>query len=719
MKIKKYLVAAITAAFTFSAQADEGMWLLQLMKQQNSIDMMKKQGLKLEADDLYNPNGVSLKDAVGIFGGGCTGEIISPEGLILTNHHCGYSSIQQHSSVEHDYLTDGFWAKSRAEELPTPGLKFRFVHRITDITDLINSRIRAGEVNEYEAMTVPFLNKVAKEELEKSDLKGKPGIEVRALPFYAGNKYYLFYYKVYNDVRMVAAPPSSVGKFGGETDNWMWPRHTGDFSMFRIYADKNGEPAEYSTENVPLKTPKFFPISLKGLNEGDYAMIMGFPGSTERYLTQSEVRQRMTAINQAMIDMRTVYLDILKKYMRQSDKTRIQYANKFAGSSNYWKNSIGMNKAIVDNNVLETKAEQEKRFAAFAQGNPEYEGVVDKIDALVEKMTPALRRTEYIYEALNGAIEFGCPPALMDKMKQAIETKNDSLFQATKKQLETMYDDIYNKDYDPEVDRAVAKAILPALAKALTPEELPVFYQTIEKEYKGNYDAYVDDLFDTSILGSRDNFDKFLKKPSVKAIDHDMATAYSRAKLEAIKTAAAERGKFSQELNLLHKAYIRGLGEMKQSVPSYPDANFTIRLTYGNVKSYNPKDGVHYKYFTTTNGILEKEDPENPEFTVPAKLKELILKKDFGRYAMEDGTMPVCFLTTNDITGGNSGSPVIDGEGRLIGCAFDGNWESLSGDISFDNSLQRCIALDIRYMLFILDKLGGCSHLINEMNIVE
>ena len=719
MKIKKYLVAAITAAFTFSAQADEGMWLLQLMKQQNSIDMMKKQGLKLEADDLYNPNSVSLKDAVGIFGGGCTGEIISPEGLILTNHHCGYSSIQQHSSVEHDYLTDGFWAKSRAEELPTPGLKFRFVHRITDITDLINSRIKAGEVNEYEAMTVPFLNKVAKEELEKSDLKGKPGIEVRALPFYAGNKYYLFYYKVYNDVRMVAAPPSSVGKFGGETDNWMWPRHTGDFSMFRIYADKNGEPAEYSAENVPLKTPKFFPISLKGLNEGDYAMIMGFPGSTERYLTQSEVRQRMTAINQAMIDMRTVYLDVLKKYMRQSDKTRIQYATKFAGSSNYWKNSIGMNKAIVDNNVLETKAEQEKRFAAFAQGNPEYEGVVDKIDALVEKMTPALRRTEYIYEALNGAIEFGCPPALMDKMKQAIETKNDSLFQATKKQLETMYDDIYNKDYDPEVDRSVAKAILPALAKALTPEELPVFYQTIEKEYKGNYDAYVDDLFDTSILGSRDNFDKFLKKPSVKAIDHDMATAYSRAKLEAIKTAAAERGKFSQELNLLHKAYIRGLGEMKQSVPSYPDANFTIRLTYGNVKSYNPKDGVHYKYFTTTNGILEKEDPENPEFTVPAKLKELIQKKDFGRYAMDDGTMPVCFLTTNDITGGNSGSPVIDGEGRLIGCAFDGNWESLSGDISFDNSLQRCIALDIRYMLFILDKLGGCSHLINEMNIVE
>ena len=719
MKIKKYLVAALAAAFTFSAQADEGMWLLQLMKQQNSIDLMKKQGLKLEADDLYNPNGVSLKDAVGIFGGGCTGEIISPEGLILTNHHCGYASIQQHSSVEHDYLTDGFWAKSRAEELPTPGLKFRFVHRIVDITDLVNAKVKAGEVNEYEAMTSKFLGKLAKEELEKSDLKGKPGIEVRALPFYAGNKYYLFYYKVYSDVRMVAAPPSSIGKFGGETDNWMWPRHTGDFSMFRIYADKNGEPAQYSADNVPLKTPKFFPISLKGLDEGDYAMIMGFPGSTERYLTESEVRQRMTAVNQAMIDMRTVYLDVLKKYMRQSDKTRIQYANKFAGSSNYWKNSIGMNKAIVDNDVLATKAEQEKKFAAFAQGKAEYEGVVGKIDALVEKMTPALRRVEYISEALRGAIEFGCPPALMDKMKEAIESKNDSLLQATKQLLQKVYDDIYNKDYDQQVDRAVAKAILPALAKALAPEELPAFYQTIEKEYKGDYDAYVDDLFDTSIMGSQANFDKFMKKPTVKAIDRDLATAYSRAKLAKLKEAAADYSQYAQEISLLHKAYIRGLNEMKLPVPSYPDANFTIRLTYGNVKSYDPKDGVHYKYFTTTDGILEKEDPENPEFVVPAKLKELIQKKDFGRYAMADGTMPVCFLTTNDITGGNSGSPVIDGEGRLIGCAFDGNWESLSGDINFDNNLQRCIALDIRYMLFILDKLGGCGHLIDEMTIVE
>ena len=717
--MKKYLVAAAAAICIGTAQADEGMWLLQLMKQQNSIELMKKQGLKLQADDLYNTNGVSLKDAVGIFGRGCTGEIVSPEGLILTNHHCGYGAIQQHSSVEHDYLTDGFWAKNRSEELPTPGLEFRFVHRIVDITDLVNQQVKEGKVDETTAMTAPFLSKLAKEEFEKSDLKGKPGIEAKALPFYAGNKYFLFYYKVYSDVRMVAAPPSSVGKFGGETDNWMWPRHTGDFSMFRIYADKNGEPAAYSADNVPLKTPKFLPISLKGLEENDYAMIMGFPGSTERYLTQSEVKQRMTATNQAMIDMRGVRLDVLRKFMEASDKIRIQYASKFAQSSNYWKNSIGMNKAIVDNDVLGTKAAIEKQFADFAKGKPEYQDVVEKIDALVEKSSPLLRQLYYTHEALRGAIEFGSPFLVMDNIKKALKEKNDSLLQASKKQLEKVFNETHNKDYDHEVDRAVAKAILPALAKALQSEQLPAFYQTIEKEFKGNYDAYVDQLYDNSIMANRENLDKFLKKPSIKAIDRDLATAYSRAKVEKIRELGMAMQQAEEGIELLHKAYIRGLGEMKLPVPSYPDANFTLRLTYGNVKSYNPKDGVHYKYFTTTDGILQKEDPNNSEFVVPAKLKELIQNKDFGRYAMKNGVMPVCFLTTNDITGGNSGSPVIDGEGRLIGCAFDGNWESLSGDINFDNNLQRCIALDIRYVLFILEKLGGCKHLVDEMQIIE
>ena len=715
---KQGLMLSLIALTALSARADEGMWLLQLMKQQNSIDLMKKQGLKLEADALYNPNGVSLKDAVGIFGGGCTGEIISPEGLILTNHHCGYGAIQQHSSVEHDYLMDGFWAMTREQEIPTPGLKFRFVHRIVDITDLVNERIKAGKVSETDAMTNGFLRNIANEELEKSDLKGKPGISAQALPFYAGNKYYLFYYKVYSDVRMVAAPPSSVGKFGGETDNWMWPRHTGDFSMFRIYADANGEPAKYSPSNVPLKTPKYLPISLKGVEENDYAMVMGFPGSTSRYLTQSEVKQRMEADNQSKIDMRTIYLNVLREWMAQSDKIRIQYASKFAGSSNYWKNSIGMNKAIIDNDVLGAKAEIERRYAEWAKGKPEYEGVVEKIDAIVEQQKEARRQCLYIVEGLFSPINL-CSSRAGATLKQALQEKNDSLLEVGKKQLEQEFEQIHNKDYDHEVERAVAKAMLPALPQYVDAANLPAFYQTIDKKFKGNYEAYVDNWFDNSILATRENLDKFLKKPSLKVLESDPSILFRNEVYTALEGAQGGMAEAGKDLPLLHKAYIRGLGEMKQPVPSYPDANFTLRLTYGTVKPYSPKDGVHYKYFTTTDGILEKENPEDPEFVVPAKLKELILKKDFGRYAMADGTMPVCFLTTNDITGGNSGSPVINGEGQLIGAAFDGNWESLSGDINFDSALQRCIVVDIRYVLFILDKLGNCQHLINEMTIVE
>lgn len=719
-KIKLYLSALLILAVC-SVKADEGMWLLQLMQQQNSIDMMKKQGLKLDALDLYNPNGVALKDAVGIFGGGCTGEIISPEGLILTNHHCGYASIQQHSSVEHDYLTDGFWATSRDKELATPGLKFTFIERIEDITDLVNAKIAAKEITEAESFTSAFLNKLAKELLDNSDLKGKKGIVPQALPFYAGNKFYMFYKKVYPDVRMVAAPPSSIGKFGGETDNWMWPRHTGDFSMFRIYADANGEPAEYSPNNVPLKTKKHLPISIKGLKEGDYAMIMGFPGSTSRYLTVSEVKERMEASNEPRIRIRGIRQDVLKEAMNSSDKIRIQYANKYAGSSNYWKNSIGMNKAIIDNNVLGTKADQEAKFAQFAKekNNADYMNVVAKIDEAVSKTSPIKYQQTCLTETFMNGIEFGSPYMVMDNLKTALEQKNDSAIQANIKMLEEVYAAIHNKDYDHEVDRKVAKALLPLYAEMIPSEQRPTIYAVIEKDYKGDYNAFVDAMYDSSIMANQTNFDKFIKKPTVKAIEKDIATQYSRSKFDRYTALAEQMGKLPEELALLHKTYIRGLEEMKLPVPSYPDANFTIRLTYGNVKPYSPKDGVFYKYYTTTDGILEKENPEDREFVVPTKLKELIEKKDFGRYAMPNGDMPVCFLSTNDITGGNSGSPVLNENGELIGCAFDGNWESLSGDINFDNNLQRCINLDIRYVLFILEKLGNCGHLINEMTIVE
>lgn len=717
-KFKLLLLALMCVAF-LPSKADEGMWLLQLMQEQHLADRMKAQGLLLEADDIYNPNRVSLKDAVGIFGGGCTGEIISPDGLILTNHHCGYGAIQQHSSVEHDYLTDGFWAKSRKEELPTPGLKFKFVERIVDVTDKVNNKVKSGEVKEEETFEYDFLKKLADEELKASDLNGKAGISAQALPFYAGNKFYLIYLKTYSDVRMVAAPPSSIGKFGGETDNWMWPRHTCDFSVFRIYADANGEPAEYNENNVPLKAKKHLAISLKGINEGDYAMIMGFPGSTNRYLTQSEVKQRMHSTNEPRIRIRGVRQDVLKKEMAASDKVRIQYASKYAGSSNYWKNSIGMNKAIIDNDVLGTKAAQEAKFAEFAkaQNNAEYAAVVKNIDDLVAKTTPLNYQYTCLRETFFGAIEFG--NVMLTKTREALLEKNDSVIEARMKALESTYESIHNKDYDHEVDRKVAKALFPLYAEMIPANQRPSIYKVIEQKYKGDYNKFVDDMYNNSIFANRANFEKFTKKPSVKAIDNDLALQYCQSKYDLMDTLTSQLKDMDRELALLHKTYIRGLGEMKLPVPSYPDANFTIRLTYGNVKPYDPKDGVHYNYYTTTKGILEKENPEDREFVVPAKLKELIEKKDYGRYALPNGDMPVCFLSTNDITGGNSGSPVLNENGELIGCAFDGNWESLSGDINFDNNLQRCINLDIRYVLFILEKLGNCGHLINEMTIVE
>lgn len=718
-RLKIYLCALVALAMTGSARADEGMWLLQLMQQQHSIDMMKKQGLLLEANELYNPNGVSLKDAVGIFGGGCTGEIISPEGLILTNHHCGYDAIQQHSSVEHDYLTDGFWATSKEKELPTPGLKFTFIERIVDITDIVNKKIADKEVSEVEAMGRDFMQKLADELYNQSDLKGKKGIVPQALPFYAGNKFYLFFKKIYTDVRMVAAPPSSVGKFGGETDNWMWPRHTGDFSMFRIYADANGEPADYSASNQPLKTKKFLKISIKGLKEGDYAMIMGFPGSTSRYLTVSEVKERMEAENEPRIRIRGARQDVLKEVMAASDKVRIQYASKYARSSNYWKNSIGMNKAIIDNDVLGTKAAQEAKFADFAKANnkADYAEVVNRIDGLVAKTSPLNYQFTCLTEVFFSGIEFG--NVVLNSTRQALEEKNDSLVKAQMSELTKVFEEIHNKDYDHEVDRKVAKVLLPLYAEMVPAEQRPSIYQFIEEKYKGDYSRFVDDMYNKSIFANKANLEKFMKKPTVKAIDNDLALMYCQSKYDKLNELGGQLKSMDNELALLHKTYIRGLGEMKLPVPSYPDANFTLRLTYGNVKPYDPKDGVHFNYYTTTKGILEKENPNDREFVVPAKLKELIVKKDYGRYALPNGEMPVCFLSTNDITGGNSGSPVLNAHGELIGCAFDGNWESLSGDINFDNKLQRCINLDIRYVLFILEKLGNCGYLINEMTIVE
>ncbi len=714
--MKKTLLALLVAAIALPAQllADEGMWLLQLMRSQNLEEPMRRLGLELTADDIYAPEGVSLKDAIGIFGGGCTGEIVSPNGLILTNHHCGYSYIQQLSAVGHNYLRDGFWSQSYEEELPCENINFTFVAEIKDVTDEINKRIAEGIISEQESFDSNVLAQIGVELFQADNIEGKEYLSPQLLPYFEGNKYYLVYYKKYTDVRLVGTPPSSIGKFGGETDNWMWPRHTCDFSVFRVYGDSLGNPAPYSKENKPLSTPKHLNVSLAGFDYNDFAMIMGFPGSTSRYLTGDEVKHRMFSQNEPRIAMRDASLKVIREEMAKDEAVNIQYASKMARISNYWKNSIGMNKAIVDNKVVETKLENEAAFKAFAQqvGNSDYENVV----ANINKAVNARSRAEYLLtlttEILNN-VEF---------ILRNVYATSDTMFNDTEKtkwHMQKIHGWIYNRDYNHNVDLRVAKAVLPLYMSLTTAEERPALLNEVEKKYKGNIEKYIDDVYSNSIMSSEKNFNKFMKKPTKKAFDKDPAMLLRKAIFDKYEELASEKDEFEAVINPLHKTYLKGLMEKADGAPMAPDANFTMRLTYGSVKAYQPKDGVTFNHYTTLKGVMEKEDNTNSEFTVPARLKELYLAKDFGQYALPNGDMPVAFLTTNDITGGNSGSPVMNSRGELIGLAFDGNWESLSSDINFDKNLQRCINVDIRYVLFIIEKFGNCKRLIDEMNIVK
>ena len=707
MKItfKKGLLAAIAALTVCSARADEGMWLLQLMKQQNSIDMMKKQGLKLEADDLYNPNGVSLKDAVGIFGGGCTGEIISPEGLILTNHHCGYGAIQQHSSVEHDYLTDGFWAMNRSEELPTPGLKFRFVHRIVDITDLVNAKIKAGEVTEIDALTSPFLNKLAKEELEKSDLKGKPGIEVRALPFYAGNKFYMFYYKVYSDVRMVAAPPSSVGKFGGETDNWMWPRHTGDFSIFRIYADKDNNPAEYSKDNIPYTPKRFFRISLGGVREGDFTFVYGFPGKTQEYIMSEGVRYVSEISDPAKIALRTMRLDAQRKYMSQSQKVRIQYSSKNAGVANAWKKWQGEMKGINRLGTVAAKQEYERRFARWAQGT-EYSSILPRLDSLYKALEPYSFAKEYYNETA----------ATVELCRFAASAAKE-IAGGGKEKAASMSESFF-KDYYLPIDKESFVSVMGAFINDVPEESHPEYLKEELKKY-GSVSGWADALFGGSLFADAEKVAK-LEASDSAAMYADPAVRFANEfrKWYTSDVYPSEK-RLSQEITLLYRDYMRGQMEFEPEKAFYPDTNLTLRVAYGNIGGYSPADGAYYKPLSTLEGIMEKDNPEIFDYNIPQRLRDIYAAKDYGRWAIPGAngkqTVPVCFIATNHTSGGNSGSPVINEDGNLIGINFDRVWEGTMSDIAFDPDYCRNISLDIRYVLFTIDKLAGAGHLLDEM----
>ena len=711
---KLSLALLLTVLATTPIFADKGMWLLQLMRQQNLEDNMRKLGLQISADEIYSPDAPSLKDAIGIFGGGCTGEVISPNGLVVTNHHCGFGFIQQLSTVEHNYLQNGFWSQSNEEELPCNGIGFTFVVKITDVTDEINARIANGKISEEQSFNRNELAKIGKELFDADNIEGKEYMHPQLLPYFEANKYYRVYYKRYTDVRLVGTPPFAIGKFGGETDNWMWPRHTGDFSMFRIYGDKNGNPAAYSKDNVPLKTPKHLKISLEGFNYGDYAMIMGFPGSTSRYLTADEVKQRMYHKNEPRIAMRDLSLKVIREEMEKSEDTNIKYASKLARISNYWKNSIGMNKAIIDNKVIETKLQEEAGFKAWAKsiGNSDYENVVEKINTCVEEMN----RTQYLTTLtgeLVGNVEF---------FARNLSEGNKNLFDAPEKieeRMKSIYASLHDRDYVHSIDRRIAKEVLPLYFELTKPEERDAYLNEVEKKHKGKLSKYIDEVYDNSILANEKNLNKFLKKPTLKKLESDPAYKLRSAIIASQRELSKKNSEFAKRMNPLHKTYLKGLLQKAGNDPMAPDANSTMRLTYGTVKSYEPKDGVTYNHYTTLKGVMQKENPNSSEFIVPARLKELYEKKEYGDYAMPDGEMPVAFLTTNDITGGNSGSGVLNSRGELIGLAFDGNWESLSGDINFDNIKQRCINVDIRYVLFIVEKFGNCKRLIDEMTIVK
>ena len=708
--MKKLFLFAAAAVLSLTAYADEGMWLLPYLQKMNIKDM-KAKGCELSAEEIYSLNRTALKDAIVIFGNGCTGEVVSPEGLVFTNHHCGYASIQELSSVDHDYLRDGFWAMSNAEELPAPGLTVRFIRQIADVTADLLGNVPDIASEEERAKIIGENTKALSDKLAAEH----PGMQIQIKDFFGGNQYFAFVIEEFTDVRLVGAPPSSIGKFGGETDNWMWPRHTGDFSIFRIYAGKDNKPAAYSPDNVPYKPVKHLKVSLDGYEENDFTMIMGFPGSTERYMTSYEIDQMLDVTNPQRIFIRGERQAILKEDMAASDKVRIQYASKYAGSSNYWKNSIGMSRGIRKLDVKGKKQAQEAEFQKWAEANtlPE-EGFIDAlplIEEAVGEQTPILATRQYISEAFLSAIEALGPASYM------VFGLNDSMTDEQRAAVRERMVNFY-KDYNMPTDRKVAKRMLRIARENM--RNLPSIYEeVIDKEFGGDIDAYVDDFYARSAAVDPGKFYALLDDYSAEAVENDPAVVLFKSVREKFtegeEAFEAARRKFDRG----HRLYIAGLMRMQPEKAWASDANFTIRLTYGQVLPYDPADGITYDYYTTLKGVMEKENPDNAEFVVPAKLKELYKAGDFGRYANDKGEMPVAFLANCDITGGNSGSPIMNGRGELIGLAFDGNWEAMSGDVAFEPELQRTISVDVRYVLFIIDKFAGAGWLLDEMEIVQ
>ncbi len=720
MKIRTLVIAlALSLAIPGAVRADEGMWLLSLIGK--NYQDMQKAGFKLTPEDIYNINQSCLKDAiVGLGNAGtpfwhfCTGEIISSKGLVSTNHHCGYGKLQEHSTVEHDYLRDGFWAYSMDQELPNPGLTASILVRMEDVTDQVKKAL-TDEMSESDRATA--IEKVSKQ-IADDAVKGTQ-YNAQVKPMFNGNQFFLFVHIIYKDVRLVGAPPSSMGKFGGDTDNWSWPRHTCDFSMFRIYTAPDGSPADYSKDNVPLSPKHHLPVNAGEINDGDFAMVMGFPGTTDHFLTSYGLEETMNITNKLVYEIRSVKINILREEMAASQATRIKYASKYASCSNYWKYSNEQNKALKVLNTMGVKKEVEKEYLDWArrQTNPKYARALDLIQKGYAARSTVEEAQLYLREGLLSGPE---SPLFALRVSNTFKKVLENDPKADLSFLQNYIDNFY-KDYDMNVEKRLVAALFKYVVDHMNADYCPQFLLDANKKYKGNFDEYVESLFKKSIFANAENLAKFMQKPSVKALDKDPLAQIGNNIYDAY---IALGDKVPQEVQ---DNLERGIRDFTDGILQIndgkklmsPDANSTIRLTYGNVMSYDPKDGVSYHYYTTMKGIIEKEDPENSEFNVPARLKELYNKKEFGPYANKNGEMPTCFITNNDITGGNSGSPVINGKGQLIGLAFDGNSEAMSGDIDFEENLQRCICLDSRYMLWVIDIFAGAKNLIEEMDIVR
>jgi hypothetical protein len=710
------LLLILVLSFGFKVRADEGMWLLPLIEKLN-MGKMTELGLKLSAEDIYSLNKVCLKDAVVIFGGGCTAEIVSSQGLVLTNHHCGYGSIQAHSSVDHDYLRDGFWAMSKAEELPNPNLSVTFLIRIEDVTSQVLANVKQGMSETDRTAAVSE----ARQTIEKKAAEGN-NYRTMVGSFYGGNYFYLLVYERYNDVRLVGAPPSSIGKFGFDTDNWEWPRHTGDFSVFRVYSAPDGKPAAYAKENIPLKPKYFLPVSIKDKNKGDFAMILGYPGRTNRYMTSYEVNEQLQIVHPDRIKIRGIKQDIWMKDMLADQKVNIQYSAKYSGSSNYWKYSIGQKGSLEKLNVKAKKEELEDQFNKWVIADPDrkakYAEALNIIKTSVEGRAEYYNALQYINECLQGCELLGMNRGVAD-LVTALKAKDNQKITAAITAIKNNAGNFY-KDYNPATDNKSMKAMM-KLYRADVPAKFhPDFYvNVVDKKYKGNIDKFVNDMFAKSVFASETKLNDFLAKPVLKTIESDpvyLTTTSIYSKGTEVSKASSQ---FDASLATGKRLWIAALMEMVPEKTQYPDANSTMRLSYGTVQEYDPRDAVTYKYFTSLQGVVDKYKPGDYEFDLPKRLIDLNNKKEFGRYGSSKGYMPVCFLTTNDITGGNSGSPVMNGNGELIGLAFDGNWESMSGDIAYEPLLQRTIVVDIRYVLWIMDVYAGAKHLVDEMTIVQ